>query len=220
MIMKIEETLHKVLPNMQLLIIEADVDLKEHKENLKLLLKETYQQVQEAYKTEDLAQLNTIAHIRKAYQLTGKSPSRYRNSAEALMRRATQGKDIYYVNTLVDINNLLSLKYQIPIGSYDMDRVQGEVMLQIAEKGSSYQGIGKADINIEDMIVIGDDLGPFGSATSDSVRCMISEETKHMMMCFYLFDAQDYDIDAMFDDALSLLSEYTNAKNIQMKIVK
>lgn len=220
MIMRIEETLHKMLPELQLFVIEADVDLKEHKEKLKKLLNEMYQQVQDTYKTEDLAQLPTIAHIRKAYQITGKSPSRYRNSAEALMRRATQGKDIYYVNTLVDINNLLSLKYQVPVGSYDMEQIQGDVLLQIAEKGSSYQGIGKTDINIEDMIVIGDDLGAFGSATSDSVRCMISEETKHMMMCFYLFDAQDYDIDAMYDDALSLLKEYTNAKNIQMKIVK
>ena len=58
-------------------------------------------------------QINTIPQItamRSVYKALGKDPSRYRGSAEALLRRVLSGKGLYQINSVVDINNLVSLE--------------------------------------------------------------------------------------------------------------
>ncbi|HHG84733.1 MAG TPA: hypothetical protein ENJ82_08280, partial [Bacteroidetes bacterium] len=51
----------------------------------------------------DVNQQPAIARTRAAYRALGKEPSRYRPSAEALMRRVAQGKGLYQVNNVVDL---------------------------------------------------------------------------------------------------------------------
>jgi DNA/RNA-binding domain of Phe-tRNA-synthetase-like protein len=68
---------------------------------------------------EQLSKLPKIQKTREIYKKLGKDPSRYRVSSEALVRRILQGKDLYSINNVVDINNLASLNSLYPIGSYD-----------------------------------------------------------------------------------------------------
>ena len=49
----------------------------------------------------DIHKRTTIAAARQAYKALGKDPSRYRPSAEALLRRSLSGKELYQVNNLV-----------------------------------------------------------------------------------------------------------------------
>ena len=51
-----------------------------------------------------------IAATREAYKRCGKDPSRYRPSAEALRRRLMRGLELYQIDTLVDLINLVSLR--------------------------------------------------------------------------------------------------------------
>ena len=53
---------------------------------------------------------NQNANAIQAYRALGTDPTRYRGSNEALVRRIVQGKGLYRVNTVVDVNNLLSLE--------------------------------------------------------------------------------------------------------------
>ena len=50
-----------------------------------------------------------LAESRAAFRACGKDPGRYRVSSEALLRRVRQGKDLYQINSVVDVNNLVSL---------------------------------------------------------------------------------------------------------------
>ena len=62
-----------------------------------------------------------IKALRDAYRALGNDPTRYRGSNEALVRRISQGKDLYRVNTVVDINNLISLETLHSAGTFDLD---------------------------------------------------------------------------------------------------
>ena len=55
-------------------------------------------------------EIPNIKESRAAYKAFGKDPSRYRVSSEALIRRIGQGKGLYEVNTVVDVNNLISIE--------------------------------------------------------------------------------------------------------------
>jgi DNA/RNA-binding domain of Phe-tRNA-synthetase-like protein len=68
---------------------------------------------------------------REAYASFGVKPSRYYCSAEALARRA-QSNRLASVNELVDLYNAISLRYLLPIGGEDCDRIQGNYRLRFA----------------------------------------------------------------------------------------
>ncbi|MCZ7461717.1 B3/B4 domain-containing protein [Streptomyces sp. WMMC940] len=70
-----------------------------------------------------------MAAWRAAYSAFGAKPSRTRNSAEALARRALTGAGLPRINLLVDAYNALSVARLIPVGGEDLDRVRGGMRL-------------------------------------------------------------------------------------------
>ena len=75
--------------------------------------------------TESLKHLPSIEATRHIYRLCGKDPSRYRPASEALIRRMLQGKQLYQIDTLVDLINLASIAYGYSIGGFDADKFEG-----------------------------------------------------------------------------------------------
>ncbi|MEE6272508.1 phenylalanine--tRNA ligase beta subunit-related protein [Georgenia sp. MJ206] len=87
------------------------------------LLLRAEQSAREQLATVPVEQLPHIAAWREAYKAMGSKPSRTRNSAEALLRRAEAG--LPRVNTLTDVYNAVSLLHHVPIGGEDLDRYAG-----------------------------------------------------------------------------------------------
>lgn len=75
------------------------------------------------------------------------------------------------------MNNLISVKSGLSVGSYDLGKISGVVTLRKAIQGEGYTGIGKDFLDMENMLVLADDEGIFGSSMSDSVRAMVTEST-------------------------------------------
>ena len=121
-----------------------------------------------------------ISATRTGYRALGKDPARYRGSAEALLRRIISGKHFPSVNCVVDIINLVSVESRLPIGLYDLAHVQGDIVFRAGRKGETYKGIGKYDLNLEDLPVFCDAAGPHGSPTSDSERTMVTPSTERV----------------------------------------
>jgi DNA/RNA-binding domain of Phe-tRNA-synthetase-like protein len=140
---------------------------------------------------ERLSDVKEIKAAREAYRTLGKDPNRYRGSAEALFRRILQGKGLYKVNTVVDINNLISLEMRHPVGSYDLANIKPPVLFRVGWNGEAYKGIGKDVINIAGLPIFADSLGAFGSPTSDSERAMIRLQTTDLMMAVICFCGLD-----------------------------
>jgi DNA/RNA-binding domain of Phe-tRNA-synthetase-like protein len=61
-----------------------------------------------------VADLPQVAAWRRAFARFGAKPTQHRNAAEALLRRLARHGDIPTINTLVDIGNLVSIRYAIP----------------------------------------------------------------------------------------------------------
>ncbi|MDT9687478.1 phenylalanine--tRNA ligase beta subunit-related protein [Streptomyces sp. P9(2023)] len=70
-----------------------------------------------------------IAAWRAAYSAFGAKPSRTRNSAEALAKRALADGGLPRINRLVDAYNAISVAHLIPAGGEDLDRIQGAMRL-------------------------------------------------------------------------------------------
>ncbi|MEV5171198.1 phenylalanine--tRNA ligase beta subunit-related protein [Streptomyces flaveolus] len=70
-----------------------------------------------------------MAAWREVYTAFGAKPSRTRNSAEALAKRALSDAGLPRINLLVDLYNAISVARLIPVGGEDIDRVRGGMRL-------------------------------------------------------------------------------------------
>lgn len=142
--------------------------------------------------TETLKQIPGIAATRQVYRKLGKDPSRYRPSNEALIRRVLQGKDLYQINTLVDLVNLCSIVYAYSIGGFDYAKIQGDtIRLGVGRKDEPYEGIGRGAINIEGLPVYRDSVGGIGTPTSDNERTKLSLDTTQFLAVINGYDGDE-----------------------------
>ncbi|MEV7683968.1 phenylalanine--tRNA ligase beta subunit-related protein [Streptomyces sp. NPDC088341] len=70
-----------------------------------------------------------LAAWRETYTAFGAKPSRTRNSAEALAKRALSGSGLPRINLLVDLYNAVSVAHLVPVGGEDTDRIAGGMRL-------------------------------------------------------------------------------------------
>lgn len=137
---------------------------------------------------EPLAQWPNLGPSRAGCKACGKDPGRYRISSEALYRRLKQGKGLYAINSVVDANNIASLETGFSLGSYTLGNLRGDITFRRGLPGETYEGIGKGGLNLENLPLLADALGPFGSPVSDSTRALVDERTRVCLTIIYGFD--------------------------------
>ena len=90
-----------------------------------------------------------MAAWREAYTAFGAKPSRTRNSAEALAKRALSEAGLPRINLLVDLYNAISVAHLIPVGGEDVDRVQGAMRLVRATGGEDFMTVAGGEEAVE-----------------------------------------------------------------------
>ena len=143
----------------------------------------------ETLTTDSLKDMPSIAATRRVYKACGKDPSRYRPASEQLIRRMLQGKELYQIDTLVDLVNLASIAYGYSIGGFDADKFVGDTLtLGIGREGEPYEGIGRGPLNIAGLPVYRDAQGEVGTPTSDNERTKMTMETTHLVVLVNGYD--------------------------------
>jgi len=159
-----------------------------------------------------------ISATRAAYRALGKDPARYRGSAEALLRRLISGKHFPGINCVVDIINLVSVESRLPIGLYDLANVQGDIVFRPGRKGETYKGIGKFDLNLEDLPVFFDAAGPHGSPTSDSERTMVTSSTENVAAILISFGGPQ-PLEVWCRRMTGLMEQYAEGRELRTEII-
>ena len=170
------------------------------------------------FTTVNIKEIPAVDATRRVYRACGKDPSRYRPAAEALIRRVVQGKELYQIDTLVDLINLASMKYGYSIGGFDADKFVGDTLtLGVGEAGEPYEGIGRGMLNIEGMPVYRDQKGGVGTPTSDNERTKIDITTNHVLVLINGYDGNTDTVAANANFLKSLLERYAAAKNVTIR---
>jgi len=215
MALRIDAELKQPCPDLRIAWVSGAVTVEKSSDALVALLNH---QAAESAKVGEPAAQPEIAATRDAYKRLGKEPSRYRGSAEALLRRVVSGKGLNFINNLVDVNNLVSLESLLPLGAYDLSKVAPEIVFRIGKPGETYKGIGKDLINIADLPVFADQDGPFGSPTSDSERAMITTATTRFGMAIISFSGRS-DLKQWAGRAIELLSIHAAGRELDFQEV-
>ena len=159
--------------------------------------------------TESLKELSGIAATRAVYKRCGKDPSRYRPASEQLIRRMLQGKELYQIDTLVDLVNLASIAFGYSIGGFDADKIVGDTLtLGIGREGEPYEGIGRGMLNIAGLPVYRDRLGGVGTPTSDNERTKMTLGTTHLLVLINGYDGDEQRVRQNAEFVQQLISRY------------
>lgn len=141
------------------------------------------------------SEIEPLREARDLYKSVGIQPTRTRPSSEALLRRILKGGDLYAISNAVDVCNLASLEFLLPIGLYDLSRIRGDVTLRLGREGEEYPGIRKGPVHLAGRLGLFDDEGPFGSPTSDSLRTSVTDGTTTLLVAIMATVA--YPLDAL-----------------------
>ena len=215
----IDKNLMPVYPEIRLGLLRFRAEVKESDQKFwNYMDNEVLPQVRAAIDGKEWSEIPGIKGSRAAYKAFGRNPGRYRVSSEALIRRIRRGDELYHINSVVDVNNLISVKSGLSVGSYDLGNVHGPIILRKAEQGEGYTGIGKDFIDMENMLVLADGDGIFGSSMSDSTRAMVTENAKDVLVVIYCFE-NDIDLETLLNDAKCDFERYASVEDIEAWII-
>jgi DNA/RNA-binding domain of Phe-tRNA-synthetase-like protein len=215
---KIDEALKKKCPRVALGCVTARVEAVATPAGLKEELNARDAEIQKLAFPRGVLGSPQVEATRAAYKALGKDPARYRNSAEALLRRVVGGKGLPQINAVVDAINLVSVESRLPVGLYDLGHVVGEIIFRAGRAGETYKGIGKYDLNLEGLPVFVDTVGPHGSATSDSERTMVTAATREVLAVIVSFSGTE-NLARLTERLGALLQQYASGTEIVTKIV-
>jgi DNA/RNA-binding domain of Phe-tRNA-synthetase-like protein len=188
----VSEEIASVCPEFVGAAVEAQVVNTSYNDELWQEIHALEEKFRKELTTESLKEIPSIAATRRVYKACGKDPSRYRPASEALIRRMLQGKELYQIDTLVDLINLASIAFGYSIGGFDADKFVGDTLtLGIGREGEPYEGIGRGMLNIAGLPVYRDALGGVGTPTSDNERTKITLGTTHLVVLINGYDGNE-----------------------------
>ena len=217
----VSEEIEQVCPDFVGAAVEAKVRNTAYSPELWAEISALGEEYKTRYTTETIKIISGIEATRRVYRACGKDPSRYRPAAEALIRRMLQGKQLYQIDTLVDLINLASIAFGYSIGGFDADKFAGDTLtLGIGREGEPYEGIGRGTLNIAGLPVYRDEKGGVGTPTSDNERTKIDKDTTRVLVLVNGYDGNESSVKANAEYIIQLLEKYADGNNFQYFIYR
>lgn len=89
-----------------------------------------------------LSELPTLSAWRRVFRGFGVDPTQYRSAAEALLRRLTKQGDLPSIGTLVDLANLVSIRFALPVAVFDQRAIAGGTTVRFARGDEPWADLG------------------------------------------------------------------------------
>jgi DNA/RNA-binding domain of Phe-tRNA-synthetase-like protein len=165
-----------------------------------------------------LSELDSLSAWRSAFRSFNVEPTQYRCAAEALLRRLTKKGDVPSINRLVDIGNLVSIRYGLPVAIMDAERMAGPITVRFADGSERFKELGAAEEEHPEPgeVVFSDPTGRVFArrwcwrqsedcaATESTTSAIITVEAQH--------PGGRADVESALRDLLGLLPEYAGGE--------
>jgi DNA/RNA-binding domain of Phe-tRNA-synthetase-like protein len=130
-------------PDLKVLAFSVkDVKVAKRKDELEEFKKLVFDEVRKRYSLETVKDVPVFRTFRDFFWKIGIDPTKNRPAAEALVRRILAGKPIPSINTAADACNLASIKSEVPLATFDEDKIKDKLTMRFALKEESFLGIG------------------------------------------------------------------------------
>lgn len=215
---KISREILEVCPDFQLAAINCKVKNTVFNDELWQDINLFIKQFSASNSMADIKNRPSIKATREVYKKLGKDPNRYRPSGEALCRRILKGQELYQIDTLVDLINLVSLKTGYSIGGFDAEKIKGNLILGVGKAEEPFEAIGRGMMNIEGLPVYRDSIGGIGNPSSDEERTKITSETIHLLMLINGYSGNE-GLKEATEYSIGLLKKYADSSLMNISFI-
>ena len=164
-----------------------------------------------------LSQIESLAAWRGVFRGFGVDPTQYRSAAEALLRRLTKKGDIPSINRLVDLGNLVSIRYALPVALFEPRATGGPITVQFAGGTERYTTLGQDAVDHPEPgeVIFADETGLVvarrwcwrqsdeSAVQDDTTTALVTVEAHHA--------GGRADVEAALRDLQALLHAYASA---------
>jgi len=185
-LLKIDNEVKARYPDLDVLTCRvASVVVEKKNLELEKFKEELIKEVKGKYTLDSLKDAPTFRAYRDFFWRVGIDPTKNRPAAEALIRRILRDNPIPNINIVVDSYNLASIKTEIALAAFDIQELQGNLVMRFARRGEKFLGIGmEKPIDLEGAeVVISDDQKLVAIYPHrDADRSKVTEKTKNIML--------------------------------------
>lgn len=186
--------------------------------DLLTLYRQEQQAVLERIGDTPLSQIESLAAWRGIFRSFGVDPTQIRSACEALLRRLTKQGDIPSINTLVDIGNLVSIRYAVPIAIVDRRAAKGTITVHFADGTEHFTNLGATEAahpDVGEVIFSDEDKLVFArrwcwrqsdqsAARDDTREIVVTVEAHHT--------SARRDVEAALNDLMGLLERFAGGQ--------
>lgn len=165
-----------------------------------------------------LSEIGSLASWRKAFRTFGVNPTKYRSAPEALLRRLTKKGDVPSISMLVDIGNLVSIRYGLPTAVFDVGALQGGISVHYSDGTERFTPLFQKEVEhpVQGEVIFSDKTqlvvarrwcwrqSDQSAARVDTTEAVIVVEAQH--------EDSEAEVQAALNDWLNLLREYTGGE--------
>jgi len=184
--MQIDSKLKTRFPDLTAVVVNVDeVNIQKQNIQLENFKLEVIKQINQNFDLETVKDHPTFRAYRDFFWEIKIDPTKTRPASEALTRRILAGKPLPCINTLVDAYNLASITSQIPLATFDSDKLKGEIFMRFAKEKEKILGIGmKKPMELQGgEIVVSDEkklIAVYPYRDSDNTK--VTEKTKKVII--------------------------------------
>lgn len=156
-----------------------------------------------------------VAVWREAFQKF-KTKKGARCSIENLLKRVLKGNPVGSINPTVDIYNIISLKYALPVGGADIDAMDGNIRLGITQGSDAFTALGEEEESptLEGELCYRDDAGAICRCWNwrDGIRTALRDDSNKAFLIIECVDPlRAQDLQSAIDELSELMSNYLKA---------
>ena len=204
--------------------VEEDKVLSEDELNEIKELLNSSNEIAKKYVPNDVISENDVVKVwREAYS---KFPTKKgaRCSLENLLKRVLHDNPVGTITPSVDITNSISLKYAFPIGAEDIDKIDGDIRLDIMEGNEKFIPLGseEEDPPLNGELAYADDYGVVCRCFNwrDGKRTCIDDNTRNEFIIMECLEKDRVDeLNSALNELKDLMTKYLSCEVKVLELV-
>lgn len=168
------------------IIIATNIENSSTEHEVEELLRKEEENVRSSMNAETFKEHPNIAAMQEIHRSFGNNPNKFPPSMQALVKRVLKGGQLPMINTLVDLYNVISLRYIVCAGAEDTDVCVGDIRFAKADGTEPFVPLGEEanDSPEPGELVYKDDTGVICRKLNwrEGDRTKITKETKNAVV--------------------------------------
>lgn len=113
-------------------VVAKGIDNSKEYKDIDKMLEESMANAKKEFEGVKAKEDPRVIPYREGFQKVGINPNKFQCSVEAMVNSISKGRDVPHINPLVNLNNAISLKYTLPMGTHNLGLSNSDIELRFA----------------------------------------------------------------------------------------